>query len=95
MSSFCLNVLNNGASVSSVNHTIITLILKHKNAMKVSDYRPISLCNVVYKLISKTVANRLKRVLEELISPTQSAFVPRRYICDNAIMGFECLHHIK
>lgn len=91
----CLDVLNKGSSVESINKTVIALIPKCKNATRVSEYRPISLCNVIYKLISKTLANRLKGVLDFFISPTQSAFVPGRNICDNAILGFECLHYIK
>lgn len=49
----------------------------------------------MYKLISKAIANRLKGVLDIFISPTQSAFVPRRNISDNVVVGFKCLHHIK
>ena len=59
-----------------VNHTFIALIPKLKNLMKVSESRPISLCNVLYKIISKTLANRLKTILLDLISSNQSAFIP-------------------
>lgn len=62
-----------------VNATILTLIPKHDDAKEMKDYRPISCCNILYKVISKVLANRLKVLLPELIEPNQCAFVKGRY----------------
>jgi hypothetical protein len=71
-----IDVLNNGNLNKELNLTYIVLIPKNSNPTCVTEYRPISLCNVFYKLILKTLANRLKMVLNEIISPNQSAFIP-------------------
>lgn len=59
------------------------------------DLRPIALCNVVYKVVAKVLANCLKVVLDKCISDTQSAFVPDRSILDNAMAAIEVIHHMK
>jgi hypothetical protein len=77
------------------NHTFIALIPKQLGASTVHQFRPISLCNIIYKLISKILANRFKAQLHLFISPYQSAFVPARSIQDNTIMAHELFNVIN
>ena len=62
--------LNNGNMLPKINHTNIVLIPKVQNPERMSEFRPISLCNVIYKIISKVLANSLKQVLPQIISST-------------------------
>ena len=87
-----LDFLNFGYMVPKTNYTHIVLIPKIKSPEKISDFHPINLCNVIYKIISKVLANRLKQILPYIISLTQSAFVPRRLITNNVLVAYCTLH---
>ncbi|KAH9784956.1 reverse transcriptase domain-containing protein [Citrus sinensis] len=91
----CLHILNEQGTITPLNHTHIALVPKVKQPRKVTDFQPISLCNVIYRIIAKAIANRLKHHLHNIISPSQSAFIPNRLITDNIIIGYECLHKIR
>ncbi|XP_074356080.1 uncharacterized protein LOC141695759 [Apium graveolens] len=66
-----------------------------ENAYEMKDLRPIALCNVLYKVISNVLANRLKVILLGIITDNQSTFVRGRNITDNLLLAFELLHYMK
>ena len=90
-----LDAIHNKAIPDGWNNTIIVMIPKVENPDKVTQFWPISLCNVVYKVISKMLSNRLKTILPDIISDHQSAFVLGRLITDNILLAYECIHTMK
>jgi hypothetical protein len=84
-----------GCMPSGVNDTAIVLIPKVDHLETLKEFRPISLCTVLYKVIAKCLVNRLRPILGDIISINQSAFVPGRLITDNSLVAFECLHFIE
>jgi hypothetical protein len=87
-----LDILNHNSDPSYLNHTHICLIPKIPNPTMASDFRPISLCNITLKIVTKTIANRLKNILPDIISPNQSAFLQGRLITDNTLIAHEIFH---
>jgi hypothetical protein len=84
-----------GTMPTEVNKTIIVLIQKNNDPETLKDFRPISLCNVIYKVVAKCIVNKLRPILDGLISDAQSAFIPGRLITDNALIAFECFRAIQ
>ncbi|KAL5547504.1 hypothetical protein UlMin_002735 [Ulmus minor] len=84
-----------GSLHPNINSTNLVLIPKTKNPSTINHFRPIAVCNIVYKVISKILAERLKPLLSRLICPTQGAFVPGRSIHDNSVIIQEVVHALK
>lgn len=71
------------------------LVPKCERPKNMKDWRPISLCNVLYKIVAKVLANRMKQFLPDVVFEFQSTFVPGRSIFDNVLIAFETIHHMK
>ncbi|GKE43421.1 putative RNA-directed DNA polymerase, eukaryota, reverse transcriptase zinc-binding domain protein, partial [Tanacetum coccineum] len=86
---------HNRQLLKEVNHNFLALIPKVSTPLKVTDYRSISCCNVLYKCISKIITNRIIDGLKEIVSENQSAFIPGRRISDNIIIMQELMHNYQ
>ena len=75
--------------------TNIVLVPKCAHPTTMKDLRLIALCDVVFKILAKVLANHLKNLLPLIISEAQSIFVPGRSLCDNVLAAFELIHYMK
>jgi len=81
-----------GKFLKQLNHTLIALIPKVENPTSTTQFRPISLYNMLYKIIAKIMVNRMQPLLGKIINPVQSAFVPQRSILDNILLAHEVIN---
>lgn len=92
---YCKEMLNGNRRAREVNNTIFVLIPKLANSKDMTNYRPISLCHVIYKMVAKVWANRLKILLLGCICQNQSTFMPGRMIHDNFLIAHELVHYLQ
>ncbi|KAL2922219.1 LINE-1 retrotransposable element ORF2 protein [Bienertia sinuspersici] len=88
-----LDVLNSGKLLKELNHTLLSMIPKSSCPTSVTEFRPISCCNTLYKCITKVLCSRLRMVLPSLISLNQGAFVQDRYIVHNILVCQDLIRH--
>ncbi|KAK4383791.1 Retrovirus-related Pol polyprotein from type-2 retrotransposable element R2DM [Sesamum angolense] len=84
-----MDFFTTGRLLKQVNATLLTLIPKVRTPHLVADFRPISCCNVIYKVISKILVCRFREILDLLVRPSQNAFVPGGSISDNVLLAQE------
>ncbi|KAL4342320.1 hypothetical protein GQ457_08G033220 [Hibiscus cannabinus] len=91
----CHGLLSRQIDMSLVNKTVITLIPKVKDPVRMTQLRPISLCMVVYKIVSNVLVNRMKPFLSSCIDDTQAVFLKGRLISDNILIAYELIHYLN
>lgn len=90
-----LSIWDSAIIPHELNKTYIVLIPKKCNADKITQFRPINLCNTIYKVLRKVLANRIKSFLHNIISHTQAIFLSSRRTADNTIIVQEVLHYLR
>ena len=89
-----LSVLNRDFLLRAINEYLITLIPKGEEQRTFPDFRPISLSNAIYKIITEVMVNRLYAITDELITPHQNSFIEGRLIYDNVLIGPKVMHYL-
>jgi hypothetical protein len=80
--------------IHRLNFGIITLLPKITDAARIQQYRPICLLNVSFKIFTKVLNNRILKVIDKLIGPTQTTFIPGRYIMEEVVLLHETIHEL-
>lgn len=86
-----MNILSK-ACLDDLNLTNAILIPKIPHPSNLSNFHPVSLCNVLYKIVARMIVNRFKSVLDNCIDDAQSAFIFNKLISDNVLLTYEILH---
>ena len=92
---FIEDCFDNPSSMATINRSKIVLIPKVDNPSSLREYRPISLCNVSFKIITKVLANRFRGIMGHLIGHEQCGFIPGRSTCDNILIAQEIIHSMR
>lgn len=92
---FFLNAFREGKFDEKFSETLISIVPTVDNPETISQFRPVSLCNVVVKLITKFMVSRIKPILQALIPLTQCSFLPNRGCTDNILVVQEAIHSMK
>ncbi|KAH1129370.1 hypothetical protein J1N35_000748 [Gossypium stocksii] len=95
VSKYCLSVLKGETEMEKINKTHIVLIPKVDKPRNITQFGPISLCNMIYKIITKVLVERMSAILGECINETQGAFIPGRHISDNVLIAYKVLYSLK
>lgn len=89
-----LNILFSQVPLSDLNLTDLVLILKVKNPLTPADFKPIGLCNSIYKIVSKTISDRLSKILPTIIDENQGVFFKNKGVGSTALAGLELIHQV-
>lgn len=92
---FCISILRGEISIAEINKTYIFLISKVRNPRNMQQFRPISLCNVLYKIIAKVVVNKMSSISDVYVDEAQRVFILGKQISDNVLVAYEILHSLK
>lgn len=95
MCDFVQRIWKRPDGIVEVNQTNICLIPKVDHPINVTQFRPISLCNTIYKVVRKVIMGRIKKYMDMLISPYQTCFVSGRAIHENIIIAKENMHSME